>query len=209
MISKFFQSHLNETCVIIGNGKSLRHVPNMWLSKYPTFGTNRVYLKFIPDYFCCTNPLVLSQNKSAIEMLDCDKFTRAGFIDSANPLNISPVREFSYRPHDYVYEGYTITFVAMQLAYYFGFTTVLLIGVDHEYKYDGKPNQEMTMNGEDPNHFDPTYFKGQKWNNPDLEKSEISYNLAKVAFEKDGRRIVNLTAGSKLDVFPKGNINDW
>ncbi len=97
----------------------------------------------------------------------------------------------------------------MQLAYYFGFTTVLLVGVDHSYKYDGKPNQEMVMNNDDPNHFDPSYFKGQKWNNPDLEKSEISYNLAKVAFEKDGRRIVNLTPGSKLNVFEKGNLNDW
>lgn len=209
MISKFMDAHLNETCVIIGNGKSLLNVSNEWLDKYPTFGTNKIYLKYLPIYYCCTNPLILKQNREIIEMLDCVKFTRLGYIDSSNPLNISPVKDFSYHPYEWVYEGYTITFVAMQLAYYFGFTTVLLVGVDHYYQYDGKPNEEKMMQDDDPNHFDPFYFKGQAWNNPDLEKSEVSYNLAKVAFEKDGRRIINLTEGTKLDVFEKGNINDW
>lgn len=209
MISKFFQSHLGETGVIIGNGLSLKHVPNMWLDKYPTFGTNKIYRKYIPTYYCCTNPLVLKQNKEVIEMLDCEKFTRTGFIDSGNPLNINPTREFSYRPHEWVYEGYTVTFVCLQLAFYFGFTTVLLVGVDHNYKYDGKPNEKKLMTEDDPNHFDPDYFKGQEWHNPDLEKSEISYNLAKVAYDKEHRRIINLTQDTKLNVFDKDSIENW
>ncbi len=209
MISKFLNTHLGETCVIIGNGPSLKHVPNMWLDKYPSFGTNKIYLKYIPSYYCCTNPLVLKQNKSAIEMLDCDKFTRLGIIDSGYHLNIDSRKEFSYHPDKYVYEGYTITFVALQLAYYFGFTNVLLVGVDHKYEYNGKPNEKHVMDKDDPNHFHPDYFKGQEWNNPDLFQSEISYTMAEIAYTKVHRKIINLTQDSELNVFQKGNIDEW
>lgn len=209
MISKFLNTHLGETCTIIGNGPSLKHVPNMWLDKYPTFGSNKIYLKYIPTYYVCTNPLILKQNKSAIEMLDCEKFARAGFIDSGNPLNINPVKEFSTRPYEWVYEGYTVTFVSLQLAYYFGFTTVLLVGIDHRYEYNGKPNQKNVYEGDDVNHFHPDYFKGQEWNNPDLAQSEISYKMAKVVYEKEHRRIINLTYNSALNVFEKDSIDNW
>lgn len=209
MISKYFNTHLNETAVIIGNGPSLRHVPNMWLDKYPTFGSNKIFLKYTPTYYVCTNPLVLKQNRSVIELLDCEKFTRSGFIDSGNPLNINPVRQFSFRPHEWVYEGYTVTFVSLQLAFYFGFHTVLLVGVDHRYKYDGKPNEKHIMNGDDPNHFHPDYFKGQEWHNPDLFNSEISYTMAKIAYTEDKRKIINLTQDSELNVFEKDDIEKW
>lgn len=208
MISKFWNK-FDDTCVIIGNGKSLSNISNEWLCKYPTFGANRIYLKFIPDYFVCTNPLVIEQNKDDIEKLKCVKFIRQGYIDKAIPLRLEPQKIFSYSPHISLYEGYTVTFVSLQLAYYFGFTTVLLVGVDHSYQYNGKENLENTLEGDDPNHFDVNYFKGQKWNNPDLRQSEISYTMAKEAYQKDGRRIINLTEGSKLEVFEKGNINDW
>ena len=39
-----------ETAVIIANGPSLKNVPNEWLDKYPTFGANRVFLKYNPTY---------------------------------------------------------------------------------------------------------------------------------------------------------------
>ncbi len=143
-------------------------------------------------------------------MLDCEKFVRAGYIDHrANPLNIIPAKKFSLTPHLWIYEGYTITFVALQLAYYFGFETVLLVGVDHRYQYNGKENQENLMSGDDPNHFDKNYFKGQRWNNPDLKRSEESYRLAKEAYENDGRKIINLTQDSALSVFQTDDINNW
>ena len=55
--------HRGETCLIIGNGPSLNDVPLEFLHKYPSFGTNRIYLKegFTPTYYCSVNPLVISQ----------------------------------------------------------------------------------------------------------------------------------------------------
>jgi hypothetical protein len=65
------------------------------------------------------------------------------------------------------------------------------------------------MTGDDPNHFDPTYFKGQEWNNPDLAKSEKYYSIARDIYQRDSRRIINLTEGSALDVFEREEIASW
>ena len=62
----------------------------------------------------------------------------------------------------------------------------------------------MFLRGKDINHFHPEYFgKGVRWNLPDLEKSEIAYQLAKKEFENDGRRIIDATVDGKLKIFPK------
>lgn len=101
-------------------------------------------------------------------------------------------------------EGYTVTYVAMQLAYYMGFSEVILVGVDHKFAVQGKPNQLVESTGADASHFDPRYFaQGFKWQLPDLDNSEISYTLARDMFERSGRRIVDATVGGALDIFPK------
>lgn len=197
--------HKGETCLIIGNGPSLAEVPNSFFRDYFTFGTNRIFLKYLPTYYVAVNKLVLEQNKTVIDLLTCTKF-----LKGVN-LNCITRREFSFTPDKWVYEGYTVTFVCMQLAYWMGFTTVLLVGVDHRYEYEGKPNQ-MNLTPQlqnDVNHFSPEYFKGMFWHNPDLDQSEISYQMAKEAFEKDHRRIINLTSNTALNVFEKDNINNW
>jgi hypothetical protein len=58
--------HKGETCIIIGNGPSLKEIPQDFLKKYPTFGTNRIYAikhleGFHPVYYASVNPLVLDQ----------------------------------------------------------------------------------------------------------------------------------------------------
>jgi hypothetical protein len=190
-------------CIIVGNGPSLKDVPLDFLSRYPTFGTNRCYLKFIPTYYVAVNPLVIEQNKADIDALKCKKYIMG------RELKRGTHEPFSFHPLTWVHEGYTVTYVCMQLAYWMGYRTVLLVGVDHRYIQTGKPNEEQTMQGDDPNHFDPSYFKGQKWNLADLAKSEKYYRVARNVFENDGRRIINLTPNSALEVFEKGQLSEW
>jgi hypothetical protein len=107
-----------------------------------------------------------------------------------------------------VCEGHTVTYVAMQLAYYMGFSEVVLVGVDHRFATAGPPNQTVESQGDDPNHFAPNYFgRGVKWQLPDLEASELAYRVAKRAFEADGRRIVDATIDGELNVFEKVDID--
>lgn len=199
------------TCLIIGNGPSLNDIPLDFLKKYKSFGSNRIYLKFTPDYYASVNPLVVEQFCHEIDRMNCVKFitTTNGMnwtVRDSLPLKSNGMPIFSFWPDKWIYEGYTVTYVLMQLAYYMGFTTALLVGVDHRFSYDGKPNEERKLQGNDPNHFDPSYFANVKWNNPDLAGSEKAYRLAKIAWDNNGRKIINLTPNSDLDVFP---FDDW
>jgi hypothetical protein len=38
---------------------------------------------------------------------------------------------------------------------------------------------------------------------PDLQTSEIAYGMAREAYQKSGREIIDATVGGKLTVFPK------
>lgn len=207
----YFDLHYGETCLVIGNGPSLQHVSNDFLDAFPSFGSNRIYLKFVPTYYVAVNPLVLAQNWREIQELECEaKFVHEGLDlgDGCYRLHSMQAPMFSYDPPRYVYEGHTVTFVALQLAFFMGFQTVYLIGVDHRYHYDGQPNERRHLQGDDPNHFDPAYFRDMEWHNPDLERSEQAYLMAREAFERNGRRIINLTEDSALEVFEKGTLPD-
>jgi hypothetical protein len=105
-----------------------------------------------------------------------------------------------------IWGGATVTYAAMQLAYYMGFSEVILIGVDHSFSTQGTPHKVVRSEGNDPNNFDANYFgAGFRWQLPDLNTSEIAYSMAKRAFEQDDRRIVDATLGGKLQVFEKLN----
>lgn len=105
-----------------------------------------------------------------------------------------------------VHEGWTVTHVALQLAYFLGFSDVVLIGLDHRYSFEGRPNEARTLQGADTNHFSDRYFGyGQTWDNPDLERSEESYRAALEAFRRDGRRVRDATVDGACTVFPKAD----
>ena len=107
-----------------------------------------------------------------------------------------------------VWEGATVTYVAMQLAFYMGFEQVILIGVDHSFTSKGEPNTTVVSQGDDPDHFDTKYFgKGFRWQLPDLDTSEQAYHLARYSYDKAGRQILDATIGGKLTVFPKVDYN--
>lgn len=215
MWSQLQDKHLGEVGLVIGNGPSLKDVPLDFLQMYPSFGTNRIYLLdgFTPTYYCSVNPLMINQHVDEINEVQSEaKFISAAFaekIGGSVPITSIGSALFSYSPAVYIYEGHTVTYVCLQLAYWCGFQTVLLVGVDHRYQYLGSPNQRATMIGDDPNHFSPDYFKGKQWHNPDLARSAAAYRLAKEAYEKNGRRIINLTANTALDVFEKGQLSEW
>jgi hypothetical protein len=131
--------------------------------------------------------------------------------DPGDVIYIRRGRPFSFSrdlARDGAWEGATVTFMAMQLAYHLGFKEVILIGVDHSFVTPGPANKLVTADAPDPNHFDPAYFgPGVQWQLPDLAVSEMAYRIAKGAFEADGRRIIDATVDGKLTVFPKADFS--
>lgn len=214
-------SHKGERCVIIGNGPSLKDTDLQKLRNIYTIGMNRFYMAFEDLGF--TTSILLTVNTLVIEQCAADlrKLPIPTFVSWRGREYIDPAPNLHYLHTSYIrpqfngettgrlWEGATVTFVAMQLVYFMGFSQVILIGVDHNFTTKGTPNTTVVSAGDDPNHFHPGYFgRGFRWQLPDLETSEIAYRMAKQAYEKDGREIVDATVGGKLTVFPKVNFDN-
>lgn len=214
-----------ERCFIIGNGPSLRQTDVSKLKNEFTFGMNRIYLAFEEwgfqtTFLASVNDLVIGQCVDDFLALDIPRFFswRAHKFFPQSPIPDSQLPTFLYTTyagpkfaHDAryrVWEGATVTYVCLQLAFHMGFEQVILIGVDHSFTSKGEANTTITSDGDDPNHFDPRYFgKGFRWQLPDLDMSEIAYYMAKVNYEQDGRQILDATISGNLTVFPKADYD--
>lgn len=215
-LRQFKNLHRGQDCFIIGNGPSLNKMNLAPLADYHTFGLNKIYLmrdKGVDlnlSYLVSVNQLVIEQAAAEFVKMSCPVFlsyTAAQGVVPSEPhihrlhtLNTWSFYEDITQP---ICEGFTVTYVAMQIAYFMGFERVFLIGVDHSFKQSGSSNETQVYEGDDQNHFHPDYFKGQKWQLADVYGSECSYHLANYHYKKAGRLIADATVGGELEVFPK------
>ena len=219
-------NHRGQRCFVIGNGPSLKQTDLTRLRGEFTFGTNRIYLLFptlgfTTSYYLSVNSLVIEQCVQDILSLPIPKFLswrsrsliqaalpRDGRLPAENPLMFLHTTysgpKFARDARQRLWEGATVTYVALQLAYHLGFEEVILVGIDHTFETKGRPNTTVVSQGDDPNHFHAGYFgKGFRWQLPDLETSERAYRMAHQAYTRSGRQILDATIGGKLAVFPK------
>jgi hypothetical protein len=206
-------------CFVVANGPSLKVTNLDFLRNEVTFGLNRIYLKFDsssfrPTYYVAVNDLVLAQFADDIACLQMPKFLNWNmqrFFPRQSPdiifLKPSYVLKDHFEPDitkPMVFGG-TVTFVALQIAFYMGFKEVIIVGLDHKYSETGTPNKtEVRTYEKDSSHFHKEYFpKGVKWQLPDLLRSEIDFRLARDYYEKNGRRIIDATIGGNCQIFPK------
>jgi hypothetical protein len=178
-------------------------------------GLNKIFLgfkqfNFYPRYYVAINKKVLEQSKEEIDNLTCVKFLSDRLNESFENNALTNIiksqfytKNFSYDINEGVQEGYTVTYAALQIAFYLGFKEVYIIGMDHRFSYTGKPNEEKTLCSDDINHFTSDYFRNQKWDNPDLVNSETFYKIAKEIYENNGRTIIDSTVYGACQVFKK------
>ena len=219
-INQMEDNYAGKRCFVIGNGPSLKTMDLSPLKNEYTFGMNRVYLAFeewgfSTSFLVSINDLVIEQCYQDFSALPIPKFfswhSRRFFqtnhgLDSDSHFLFTTYTgpRFAKNANHRLWEGATVTFVCLQLAYHFGFSEVILIGVDHHFETKGKANQTVVSTGEDPNHFDTKYFgKGFRWQLPDLNTSEIAYRMARDSYAASGRKIFDATVDGSLQVFPK------
>lgn len=203
--------------LVIGNGPSLNQTPLDEFKHVPSIGMNKINLIFShvdwrPTFIVCLNRHVMEQNQDFFANTDIPVFQcwqNRWFIKAENRsdgryfLNLNSGK-FSNDISVGVGIGGTVTYTALQFAYYMGANPVILFGVDHSFPSKGPPNKLIVSRDADANHFDKNYFgKGIKWNLPDLVESERAYLRAKSAFEADGRVVYDATINGKLKIFPK------
>ena len=216
-LMQFKDIHKGKRCFIIANGPSLKHVDFSLLKDEYTIGMNRIYLMeeqngFMPTYLACID--IYAQLLQFFDDYDGLKLPcfynwniRDKFSKKANQYfikdSLSP--NFSMDiPHKGYGTGKSVTYAAIQLAYYMGFSEVYLIGKDHSYQTVLKAGKSITSDGQEENHFIKKYYNpGMLWFAPDYKSEEYAYKLARKAFEKDGRIIKDATTGGHLHVFEK------
>lgn len=216
-IQEYKDLHKGQRCFILANGPSLANTNLDLLKGEYSFGLNRIYLNFTnsnfrPTYYLAVNELILEQFAEDIAALSMPKFLNWNrrffydnsrkdifFIKSKMVINDS----FGTDLTKSIVVGGTVTFVALQLAFYMGFKQAILIGLDHKYVEKGIPSATETRTEKvDQSHFHPNYFpKGIKWQLPDLMRSEIDFSLAKIQYENAGREILDATPGGACPVF--------
>ena len=211
---------------IIGNGPSLNKLDLTKMKNEFTFGVNAIYLNyekmgFYPTFYVIEDKLVAEDRFEEINNLKGPIKFYGNYLnycldngDNVIWMNVRFVyKEYSGFPRfstdaiKKLWVGGTVSYLCMQLAYYFGFKEVYLVGFDHSYSI---PNQ-AEVNGttilsktNDPNHFTNEYFgEGYRWHLPRVERMEEAYKKAKLYFQKDGRKIYNATKGGELEVFER------
>src|SRR5690606_5005211 len=139
---------------------SLNKMDLSWLKNQITIGMNKIYLGFekfgfYPNYYISVNDKVIEQSEDYIRKMNCVKFLsnrRPGVKigeDALTYLINADYRgeRFSKDLSKGIREGGTVTYAALQLAYYLGFSKVVIIGMDHNFFYKGKPNESKVMTG--------------------------------------------------------------
>lgn len=215
-------SHVGEKAVILCNGPSLLKCDFSLLNNVYTFGLNKINLlfdstEFRPSCIVSTNRYVIRQNRDFYNSTGIRLFLEScalknGVKPGENIIffHAANIDRFARDCSFSLYEGYTVTFVALQLAFHMGFREVALVGCDHEFSTKGPANMLVNAGSNDPDHFHGDYFpRGEVWQLPDLDRSELYYKYAGNVYEAFNRKIVNATAGGRLEVFDRVGLSDF
>lgn len=183
-------------CLILGNGKSLLELPDSMLNTYPSFGVN--YCLYQPNFYVCVDHDILTNHYD--DIYDFVRSADFAFLPEkekgTSPLYELPrVCTVKKDTHNFkaerFFSGMTVTYVCLKLAYYMGFETVHLYGVDHSPTWD---------------HYRADYPPGDVAHRSALmAEMEYSYRLAAKVYNSAGRRIINHSYRSELDkIFERG-----
>jgi len=230
--------HRGERIFIMGNGPSLNETPLEKLAGEHTFGLNRVYLLFdriswkptfltLSDWFIgpdCADELNSLEGMTLFFPERFRGLLRDGpdvywyWIKRHVSWEGKPVEErFAYDIARGVTPMWSVTNIAIQIAFYMGFDPIYLIGCDCNYKVldtvkqsgpdrygDGVLDNLESTRDDDPNHFDPRYFgRGYRWHNPAVPRMMAGFANCREGVEAAGGHIYNATVGGKLEVFER------
>lgn len=221
-IKKYRNVFLGEPMLVVGNGPSLRKTPLDEFIGTNSIGMNKIdrffpKTKWRPNLVVCSNALVARQNQEQFVRSEVPVFiswTTRWYMKRANRERLSyyytaNTPKFSTDVAAGIGVLGTVTYAALQWAYYMGANPVVLFGIDHNFAAKGAAHSVVRARGHDVDHFDSGYFsEGQLWQLPDLDASEVGYQRAREAFEANGRMVYDATIGGKLDVFPKITLEE-
>ena len=206
--------HKGETGVIVLNGPSLNKIPLDWLNSHRNISSNHIYklsgfkvqTYVLVDTSCLSTPVRVAYFADTLKNSERN-IVWEKHLDKApkGSIGLSRGGKDEFHP-DVLTSGcgnYASTaWVCVQLAYLMGFDPVLFVGFDCDFD---KPEGYHFYRDEphDFTHHPPVQH--HEW----ADKLIRHMMLARDAFEKDGRRIINCTEGSGCKMFEFGDYRDY
>lgn len=215
-LKKYCNIHSGERCFILATGPSLTLSDIELLKNEYTFSMNSICKLFNktnwkPTYYVIQDHKVYDKLKDDSNFRSIEKPFVADFILDEHKLkntdNICfPInhldhmdfkkrtmkQKFSADAYVCIYDGYTVTYTALQLAVYMGFSEIFLLGCDCDYS------------GEKQHFVD---YGIKVTDNPE-QRMTIAYKAAREYADAHGIKIFNATRGGKLEVFERVNLDD-
>lgn len=188
-IQEFKNIHQGKRLFILASGPSLGDLDLSPLGRRIVMGLNRSVLVYPETQYHCT-----MDHRLFDEFTDLLRKTRCLFTLEDRPWGI-PIRllgaeGFSWDLEEGIYSGYTISYIALQIAVYMGFTEIYYLGLDLNHK-DGQ-----------------THFFGQDYHSRDHETTEYPKMMKMLTFgakalEDSKVRVFNCSPVSDLECFPR------
>lgn len=188
-IADFKNVHQGKRLFILASGPSLTDMDLSPLERRIVMGLNRSVLVYPDTQYHCT-----MDHRLFDEFADLLRKTRFLFTLEDRPWGI-PIQllgaeGFSWDLEKGIYSGYTIAYVALQIAVYMGFSEIYYLGLDLCHK-EGQ-----------------THFFGKDYHSRDHESTEFPkmrkmLNYGAEALADSDVRVFNCSPNSDLEGFPK------
>lgn len=226
-LKKYKGIHKGERCFIIGTGPSLTVSDLEKLKGEITFASNRIFeiysqTDWRPTYYMNQDYQLICKFTEEIKSLEVNRkfmpIDAKKHFEGENDISYFVLRHRDYYPKDadfstkldkYMGQGFTVTYGAIQMAYYMGFSEVYLLGIDHNYSISLNEKGIPVLN-----EGAQDYFKGSKASNkglnlPRVVESTVAYMTAqKFAKRHKNLNIYNATRGGKLEAFKRVNLEE-
>ncbi|MBM6861219.1 DUF115 domain-containing protein, partial [Clostridium saudiense] len=204
---------------IVGNGPSLKIEQLDKIKDEDCFGANRIYKLFEktewrPKFYVIQDPYdptrkEVYENLKVDNLFVSDYYWREHGMKNPNAICYHTLRTlkqsnklpFSTEASKFVQVAGTVTFSMIQLAAYFGYKEIYLIGMDHSYANvtDDKGNL-IKKNNIKSHVFEDENPKEVVAN---ISYMECAYLSAKDYCDKNNIKIYNATLGGKLEIFER------
>lgn len=220
-------SFKGKRCFIIGTGPSLSVADLEKLKNEYTFGTNRIYELFDktdwrPTFYVNQDADLIKKFNARIKEVPSQYlFLPIDFKDlfgSEDRIHYFVLKHKDYYPKNapfsadvskYLAQGFTVTYGAIQIAAYLGFTEMYLLGVDHNYSISRDAKGKPIVQGDSR----PNYSQGMKeysnpQNLPRTVESTLAFDTTEQVSRKMGFRVYNATRGGKLESFERKQLEE-
>lgn len=207
-IDSLKKKYSNEDAIIICNGPSLKKINLKKIKNKIKLGFNAIYLNkdLNIEYHLIEDVLVAEDRQKDLKRLKLSNILIGNYLAYLFSKEFKQFKwfnviydfndkkknwpKFSKNAGKKMYTGGTVTYLALQLAYYMGFKRIFIIGMDHHYKINReqilqKGSNILLSKGKDINHFNDKYFgKGYRWHVPRTDRMLKAYKKSMIYFNQ-------------------------